>query len=84
MFFGASTFSQVPFSDAGVIGNSTVVTPSGSRFNISIGNITTIPDQKIGVTGNRFNLATNPVSVIVWNGIVPGVSQIWIPIDPEE
>lgn len=83
MFFGTTSFSQSAFSDVGVIGNRAVVIPDGSRLNISIGNLGPIPDVLIVPNSNRFNLATNPVSVITWNGIVPGVGQIWIPIDPE-
>lgn len=83
MFFGTTSFSQSAFSDVGVIGNRAVVIPDGSRLNISIGNLGPIPDVLIVPNSNRFNLATSPVSVITWNGIVPGVSQIWIPIDPE-
>ena len=82
MLFGSTSFSQIPFADVGGIPTVTVL-PDGIQINVGTG-IVSIPDQKIGVTGQRFNLATNPVSVITWNGIVPGVNQIWIPIDPEE
>ena len=55
---------------------------SGNRLNISIGNIGPIPDVLIVPTGQQLNVATNPVSVITWNPIPPGVNQVWVPIDP--
>jgi len=82
MLFGSTSFSQIPFADVGGIPN-VVVTPTGIRINVNTGTVS-VKDQVVGPSGFRFNLATNPVSVITWNGIVPGVSQIWIPIDPEE
>ena len=82
MFFGTTTFAQAPFSDVGSSIVSPIVILSGNRLNISIGSIATLPDQLIGVTGQQFNVATNPVSVITWNPIPPGVNQTWVPIDP--
>jgi len=81
MFFGATSFSASPFADAGEINALVVVT--GNKINITIGNTTIAFPITVPVTGNRFNLANNPVSVITWNPIPPGVSQIWIPIDPD-
>jgi len=81
MFFGATSFSSTPFAGVGI--TNVVVNATGNRINIAVGNtnvniVTTVP-----VTGQRFNLATNPVTVISWNPINPGVGQIWIPIDPD-
>lgn len=83
MFFGSTSFSQSAFSDVGVLGNRAVVIPTGSQLNISIGNLGPIPDVLIVPTGVQLNLATSSVSVISWNPIPPGVSQIWVPIDPD-
>ena len=82
MFFGTTTFAQTTFSDIGSSTVSPTVIVSGNRLNISIGNIATIPNQLIVPTGVQFNVATNPVSVITWNPIPPGVNQTWVPIDP--
>lgn len=82
MFFGTTTFAQTTFSDIGSSTVSPVVIVSGNRFNITIGNIGTIPNQLIVPTGIQLNVATNPVSVITWNPIPPGVNQVWVPIDP--
>tara|TARA_R100001510_G_C7467552_1_gene85278 strand:+ start:235 stop:492 length:258 start_codon:yes stop_codon:yes gene_type:complete len=82
MFFGTTTFAQTTYSDIGSSSVSPTVIVSGNRFNISIGNIATIPSQVVGVTGQQLNVATNPVSAITWNPIPPGVNQIWVPIDP--
>jgi len=82
MFFGTTTFAQTTFSDIGSSTVSPVVIVSGNRFNITIGNIGPIPDVLIVPTGQQLNVATNPVSVITWNPIPPGVNQVWVPIDP--
>ena len=83
MFFGSTSFSQSAFSDVGVLGNRAVVIPNGSRINISIGNLGPIPDVLIVPTGTQLNLASSTPSVISWNSIPPGVTQIWVPIDPD-
>ena len=83
MFFGTTTFAQTTFSDIGSSTVSPVVIVSGNRLNISIGNIAPIPNQLIVPTGVQFNVATNPVSVITWNPIPPGVNQVWVPVDPD-
>jgi hypothetical protein len=56
MFFGSTTFAQAPFSDIGSSTVSPIVILSGNRLNISIGNITTLPEQLIGVTGQQFSV----------------------------
>ena len=83
MFFGTTTFAQTTFSDIGSSTVSPTVIVSGNRLNISIGNIATIPNQLIVPTGVQFNVATNPVSVITWIPIPPGVNQVWVPVDPD-
>ena len=83
MFFGTTTFAQTTFSDIGSSTVSPIVIVSGNRLNISIGNIATIPNQLIVPTGVQFSVATNPVSVITWNPIPPGVNQVWVPVDPD-
>ena len=83
MFFGTTTFAQTTFSDIGSSTVSPTVIVSGNRLNISIGNIATIPNQLIVPTGVQFSVATNPVSVITWNPIPPGVNQVWVPVDPD-
>jgi hypothetical protein len=83
MFFGSTAFSQSAFSDVGVLGNRAVVIPNGSQVNVSIGNIGPIPDVLIVPTGVQLNVATSTPSVISWNGILPGVSQVWVPVDPD-
>jgi len=83
MFFGTTTFAQAPFSDVGSSIVSPIVILSGNGLNISIGSIATLPDQLIGVTGQQFSVATNPVSVITWTPVPPGANQVWVPIDPD-
>jgi len=84
MFFGTTTFAQSTFSDVGNNQVNPIVIVSGNQLNIAIGNIGPIPDVLIVPTGQQLNVATNPVSVITWNPIPPGVNQVWVPIDPDE
>ena len=81
MFFGATSFSSTPFAGVGI--TNIVVNATGNRLNITIGNTTVNLVTTVTVTGNKFNLSNNPVSVISWNPIPPNVNQIWVPIDPD-
>jgi hypothetical protein len=81
MLFGSTSFSAAPFSSQYV--QNVAILANGNRINITIGNVTTNIVTQVPVTGNKFNLATNPVSVISWNPIPPGVNQVWVPIDPD-
>jgi len=76
MLFGATPFATTTF--AGVGTQNILVLPNGNGFTLSIGNSTT--GFGVSVTGIQLNLATNPVSVISWNPIPPGVNQVWVPI----
>ena len=67
----------------GAVSSSATINISAANPSISIGNIATIPNQLIVPTGVQFSLATNPVSVITWNPIPPGVNQVWVPVDPD-
>ena len=66
-----------------VIEGKTIVLPSGQRVNLATGNVEIKIGKTVIVTGEELALATTTPSVITWNPIPPGVSQIWIPIDPE-
>ena len=84
MFFGTTTFAQTTFSDIGSSTVSPVVIPTGTQLNIAIGNaLARFLHVLIVPTGQQFNVATNPVSVITWNPIPPGVNQVWVPVDPD-
>ena len=66
-----------------VIIASSVVLPNGKRIDLSSGNVQILIGQTVIVSGVELDLATNPVTVISWNPINPGVGQIWVPIDPD-
>lgn len=59
------------------------VLPNGQGVEVTIGNVTVKIGQTVAVSGVRINLANSDVSVVSWNPIPPGVSQVWVPIDPE-
>ena len=65
-----------------IIGKS-IVLPTGQRVNLTTGNVVIKIGQTVVLSGNEIELATNPVSVISWNPIPPGVNQVWVPIDPD-
>jgi len=75
--------SQSAFADVGTNITNSVVIPVGSQINVSIGNLGPIPDVLIVPTGVQLNVATSTPSVISWNPIPPGVTQVWVPIDPD-
>jgi len=79
MFFGATPFGSAAFSSEFIQNSRAIVT--GQELDIAIGNALVV--LPINVTGERINLATGEVFVISWNGIVPGATQIWTPIDPD-
>tara|TARA_R110002153_G_C13066205_1_gene472746 strand:+ start:16 stop:321 length:306 start_codon:yes stop_codon:yes gene_type:complete len=81
MLFGATPFASTTFAGVGI--QNITVLANGNRLNITIGNTTINLVTTVSVTGQQFNLATNPVSVISWNPIPPNVNQIWVPIDPD-
>jgi|TARA_B100001063_G_scaffold13314_1_gene10345 hypothetical protein len=81
MFFGATPFASTTFAGVGI--QNITVLANGNRLNIAIGNTTVDLVTTVNVTGQQFNLANNPVSVISWNPIPPGVNQVWVPIDPD-
>lgn len=66
-----------------VIQGKVVVLPNGERVNLATGNVTIKLGKTVLVTGEELALASNALDVIVWNPIPPGVSQIWVPIDPD-
>jgi len=66
-----------------VIEGKSLVLPTGERVNLATGNVQVVLGQTVLVTGQELALATDLVDVINWNPIIPGVTGIWIPIDPE-
>jgi len=85
---GVSIFFQVTGSQINLSTNtvgvsaSAKVLPNGNGYQITVGNTTVVIGQTVAVTGVRINLATGEESVVIWNPIPPSVSQIWVPIDP--
>ena len=74
----AVTGSRVNLSSGSpvIIGKALVVL-TGSRANLSSGTVTITADATVLPTGSRVNLATSDVLIRKWDGIVPGVSQVW-------
>ena len=81
MLFGATPFAATTFAGVGI--QNITVLANGNRLNVAIGNTTVDLITTVNVTGQQINLANNPVSVISWNPIPPGVNQVWVPIDPD-
>ena len=70
--------------------NSALVTASGAG-NISISgmpltlkasSVTITGSANIDATANQLTITSNDVGVITWNPIIPGATNVWIPIEP--
>ena len=81
MLFGATPFASTTFAGVGI--QNVTILANGNRLNLTIGNTTIGQITPVPVTGNQFNLATGDAFVVSWNGIDPGATQIWVPIDPD-
>lgn len=78
MFFGATTFSDVPFSTAG---GGLAFAVTGVQANIATGQVT-LANPLVPVIGNRINFRTGSVSVITWELIPVNPGNNWVAIDP--
>ena len=78
-----------PTGSAVTLGTGTVtvtagaeVSPSGNGLAISTGTVTITGDANVSPTASPLTLATGTAQAITWSAIVPGVSMVWTPIDP--
>ena len=78
MYFGGSTFAGAPFADPG--GVSVFVALTGNRVNISTGTVTIVAKATVTPDGSRINVADGSVLIKKWDGIVPGASMTWEPV----
>ena len=58
------------------------VTAVKNELVISTGTVTITADANVSPTANALTLATGTAQAITWSAIVPGVSMVWTPIDP--
>ena len=56
---------------------------SKNELVISSGTVTITGDANVSPTANALTLATGTAQAITWSAIVPGVSMVWTPIDPD-
>ena len=59
------------------------VTAVKNELVISTGTVTITADANVSPTANALTLATGSAQAITWSAIVPGVSMVWTPIDPD-
>ena len=59
------------------------VTAVKNSLVISTGTVTITGDANVNPTANALTLATGTAQAITWSEIVPGVSMVWTPIDPD-
>ena len=57
-------------------------TPSGNSVVITSGTVTITADANVTPTGGAFALSTVTAQAITWSEIIPGVTMVWVPIDP--
>ena len=78
MFFGATSFSEVPFSTAG---GGVAFAVTGVQANIGTGTVT-VANPLVPVIGSRVNFRTGSVSVITWELVPVDPGNNWVAIDP--
>ena len=78
MYFGGSTFAGAPFADPG--GVTVFVTLTGNRVNVSTGTVGIVAKATVTPDGSRVNVADGSVLIKKWDGIVPGASMTWEPV----
>ena len=59
------------------------VTAVKNSLVISTGTVTITADANVTPAVNALTLATGSAQAITWSAIVPGVSMVWTPIDPD-
>ena len=59
------------------------VTAVKNELVISTGTVTITADANVSPTANALVLAPGTAQAITWSAIVPGVSMVWTPIDPD-
>ena len=92
---GEVTLSTTVDIDSGlknplVLGTGTVTVSGNAVVDSGLGNALTIRSGTVTITGTAnvepdgvpLTLATKESGVITWNEIIPGVSMVWTPIDP--
>jgi len=91
MFFGSVSFAESPFADPG--GVNILVTVSGQRINLAIGNASVRESVIVLPTGEQVNLATGNVVITIDQTVLITGNQInlatgtasmvsWTPIIP--
>ena len=65
-----------------VSGNAVVDSGLGNQLIISSGTVTITGIANIEPDGVPLTLVTKESGVITWNEVIPGVSMIWVPIEP--
>ncbi len=61
-------------------GNNATVTVTTNRQNISTGTVTIVAKANVSTDGSRINMADGSVLIKKWDGIVPGASMTWEPV----
>ena len=70
---------NVSIGNPTLVANATVIL-SGNRLNISTSDVTTLAKARTIPTGSRLNIANSDVEFRIWDGVVTGANQTWIPL----
>tara|TARA_R110002060_G_scaffold73598_1_gene82578 strand:- start:241 stop:693 length:453 start_codon:yes stop_codon:yes gene_type:complete len=66
-----------------VVASSSVdITVSGNPLTLRSQTVTITGGANIDVSANALTITSNNVGVITWNPIIPGATNVWIPIEP--
>ena len=64
-----------------IIALSTEWPQSMDRINLTAGQVTTVGNAVVNVTGSRLNIRTGSVNITAWAEVVTGANNTWNPVD---
>jgi lipopolysaccharide export system protein LptA len=65
-----------------VASTSVDITVPGNPLTLRSQTVNITGGANIDVSGNALTITCNDVGVITWNPIIPGATNVWIPIEP--
>jgi len=80
MYFGTTSFAESPFASTGGVGQ--VVSVTGNRINISIGNTIISADSVVLPNGKRINVATGNVSIKIGQTVLVSGVELELATNP--
>ena len=70
---------EIAVGDVTTKANATAIVTT-NRQNLSTGTVTIVAKATTLVTGNRLNIDDGTVLIKKWDGVIPGASMTWEPV----